>query len=129
MLSPRSDFLVPPQPYSSSDVYPWRFNRGLSYIRRPLLKVEHTSGDELIWGNRHLYHSHGYLFDLIVTSRIFAQSAKMRELIGKFNRERGDTFNDDVAKVRPVVLAADLVLANDKRARRYIEAYRQRQKQ
>jgi 5-methyltetrahydrofolate--homocysteine methyltransferase len=35
----------------------------------------------------------------------------------------------DVAKVRPIVLAADLVLANDKRARRYIEAYRQRQKQ
>ena len=34
----------------------------------------------------------------------------------------------DVAKVRPIVLAADLVLANDKRARRYIEAYRQRQK-
>ncbi len=35
----------------------------------------------------------------------------------------------DVAKVRPIVLAADLVLAHDKRARRYIEAYRQRQKQ
>jgi 5-methyltetrahydrofolate--homocysteine methyltransferase len=35
----------------------------------------------------------------------------------------------NVAKVRPSVLAADLVLANDKRARRYIEAYRQRQKQ
>ncbi|MDH5695498.1 MAG: dihydropteroate synthase [Dehalococcoidia bacterium] len=35
----------------------------------------------------------------------------------------------NVAKVRPIVLAADLVLANDKRARRYIEAYRQRQKQ
>jgi 5-methyltetrahydrofolate--homocysteine methyltransferase len=32
----------------------------------------------------------------------------------------------DVAKVRPVVLAADLVLARDKRARRYIEAYRER---
>ncbi|GAG24842.1 unnamed protein product, partial [marine sediment metagenome] len=32
----------------------------------------------------------------------------------------------DVARVRPIVLAADLVLANDKRARRYIEAYRQR---
>jgi len=35
----------------------------------------------------------------------------------------------DVAKVRPIVLATDLVLANDKRARRYVEAYRQRQKQ
>jgi len=35
----------------------------------------------------------------------------------------------DVAKVRPIILAADLVLGKDKRARRYIEAYRQRQKQ
>jgi 5-methyltetrahydrofolate--homocysteine methyltransferase len=34
----------------------------------------------------------------------------------------------DVAKVRPIVLAADLVLGRDKRARRFIEAYRQRQK-
>ena len=31
----------------------------------------------------------------------------------------------DAAKVRPIVLAADLILNRDKRARRYIEAYRQ----
>ena len=35
----------------------------------------------------------------------------------------------DVAKVRPAVLAADLLMGRDKYARRYIEAYRQRQKQ
>jgi 5-methyltetrahydrofolate--homocysteine methyltransferase len=35
----------------------------------------------------------------------------------------------DTAKVRPIVLAADLVLGRDNRARRYIEAYRQRPKQ
>jgi len=34
----------------------------------------------------------------------------------------------DVAKIRPAVLAADLVLNRDKRARRYIEAYRERQR-
>jgi 5-methyltetrahydrofolate--homocysteine methyltransferase len=34
----------------------------------------------------------------------------------------------DMAKVRPIILATDLVLGRDKRARRYIEAYRQRQK-
>ncbi len=34
----------------------------------------------------------------------------------------------DVVKVRPTILAADLVLGRDKRARRYIEAYRQRPK-
>ena len=33
----------------------------------------------------------------------------------------------DVAQVRPAVLAADLIAARDKRARRYIQAYRQRQ--
>jgi 5-methyltetrahydrofolate--homocysteine methyltransferase len=35
----------------------------------------------------------------------------------------------DAAKVRPSVVAADLLLSRDKHARRYIEAYRQRQKQ
>ncbi|MDH4300086.1 MAG: dihydropteroate synthase [Dehalococcoidia bacterium] len=34
----------------------------------------------------------------------------------------------DVAKVHPIILAADLVLGRDKRARRYVEAYRQRPK-
>jgi len=34
----------------------------------------------------------------------------------------------DVAKLRPAVLAADLILAKDKYARRYTEGYRQRQK-
>ncbi len=34
----------------------------------------------------------------------------------------------DAAKVRPIVLATELVLAKDNRARRYIEAFRQRQK-
>ena len=34
----------------------------------------------------------------------------------------------DVAKVRPIVLAADLALGRDRYAKRYIEAYRQRQK-
>jgi 5-methyltetrahydrofolate--homocysteine methyltransferase len=33
----------------------------------------------------------------------------------------------DAAKVRPIILAADLALAKDKRARRYVEAYRKRQ--
>jgi 5-methyltetrahydrofolate--homocysteine methyltransferase len=35
----------------------------------------------------------------------------------------------DTAKVRPIMLAADLVLGRDRRARRYIQAYRQRRMQ
>jgi 5-methyltetrahydrofolate--homocysteine methyltransferase len=35
----------------------------------------------------------------------------------------------DAAKVRPTVVAADLILGRDKHARRYVEAYRQRPKE
>jgi 5-methyltetrahydrofolate--homocysteine methyltransferase len=35
----------------------------------------------------------------------------------------------DAAKVRPAIVATDLILGRDRHARRYIEAYRQRQKQ
>jgi 5-methyltetrahydrofolate--homocysteine methyltransferase len=35
----------------------------------------------------------------------------------------------DVAKIRPAIVAADLILGRDRHARRYIEAYRQRQQQ
>jgi len=35
----------------------------------------------------------------------------------------------NVAKIRPAIVSADLILGRDRHARRYIEAYRQRQKQ
>jgi len=35
----------------------------------------------------------------------------------------------DVAKIRPAIVSADLILGRDRHARRYIEAYRQRQQQ
>jgi hypothetical protein len=96
-LGARSDYLSPPEPFSATDVYPWRFNRALSYVRRPLLKVEDSNGDVLLWGSRHIFNSHGYLFELIISSRLFSHSAKMRALTGQLNRERGETFNNDVA--------------------------------
>lgn len=99
ILSPRADYLDPPRPFSITDVYPWRFNRALSYVRRPLLKIERASGDEVLWGSRHLFNSHQYLFELIISSRLFTHSSKMRELTGHFNRERGETFNNDVASL------------------------------
>ncbi len=48
-------------------------------------------------------------------------------LIGECINSAGMTcLIADVAKVRPMVLAADLLLGRDERARRYIEAYRER---
>lgn len=44
-LRQREDFLVPPEPFRKEDVYPWRFNRELSFTRRPII----IRGDEMIW--------------------------------------------------------------------------------
>jgi hypothetical protein len=51
-LRQRRDFLIPPDPYTKEDVYPWRMNREYSFTRRPLI----IRNNQVIWGNRQLYH-------------------------------------------------------------------------
>jgi len=96
-LEPREDFLLPAPPFGKVDIYPWRYNRSLSYIRRPLLKIESKYGPGVLWGNRHLMHAFDYLLGLCFGGRLKAQSSKMKSLMSKFHKESGDAFNDAVA--------------------------------
>jgi len=98
-LEAREDFLKPRPPFRNEDVYPWRFNRALSYLRRPLLKRESGEGTEVLWGNRHLHTSIAHLVDLCVSGRLKAKSAQMTTLMSHLSKERGDRFNAKVAAV------------------------------
>jgi len=100
-LTARDDFLTPAAPYRQADVYPWRFGRPLSYIRRPLIVLpSQDEGAEVIqWGNRHLLNSAAYFSELFVNGRYKATSRKLKELNGRLNKRRGDDFNDTVASV------------------------------
>jgi len=91
-LGKRDDFLVPPKPYRKEDVYPWRFNRELSFTRRPLI----LHNDDLIWGNRQLHHMLRYTVDLIMDGRYKARHPKLLQLIGKLSDIRGNEFNSVV---------------------------------
>lgn len=51
-LTAREDFMKAPAGFRKEDVYPWRFNRQYSFVRRPIL----CRGNDLIWGIRQLYH-------------------------------------------------------------------------
>lgn len=91
-LIKRDNFLNPPKGYRREDVYPWRFNRELSFTRRPAI----IKGNELLWGNRQLYHMLIYIIDAINEGKFKAKSKKMKKLIGDISNRRGEAFNDAV---------------------------------
>jgi len=95
-LGPRADFLSP-EGFRQEDVYPWRLDRSLSYLRRPFI-VRNTDGrEECLWGFRHVYQVTHYLIDAWLHGRIEAKSAEMKKLVGELQNQRGEAFNNKVA--------------------------------
>ena len=113
-LSPRSDFLKPDNPYKPADVYPWKFNRSLSYLRRPFLRRECNGEIEVIWGIRHLYSASQYLIYLCLNGRLKAQSSEMKKVTSDLRNKQGEAFNDKVADL----LAQDSTLVVHRRVKK-----------
>lgn len=101
-LCPRKDFLNPDPPYRGEDVYPWRYNRALSYLRCPFV-IRHVDDEgcdtEVLWGTRHLTNFWKNIAALCRQGRLKARSPQMTRLMGEFNRRRGSEFNDTVAEL------------------------------
>jgi hypothetical protein len=94
----RDDFLSPPLPFRRAEVYPWRFNRELSYIRRPLLVRPAGDKDEVVWGVRHCFKAFDYLIGLCVGGRLKAKTPEMKRLISEGQDQDAKEFNDRVAE-------------------------------
>lgn len=94
-IKAREDFLIPPDGYTKLDVYPWRFNRKYSFIRRPVI----LRNDDLIWGNRQLYHMVEYVTHLIFEGQFPASSKEMKSLLGIISHDRGNKFNKFVVEM------------------------------
>ena len=91
-LAPRPDFLEPPG-FHRYDVYPWRFNRPLSLLRRPLVE----RGPELVWGRRAIRLAVDYLLNQIDSGRLPARSREMRLLKSTLSNASGNSFEEGVA--------------------------------
>ncbi len=53
-LIDRPDITTPPASYQYSDIFPWRYNRDLSYLRRPLVRLDDGGHAYYYFGYRHL---------------------------------------------------------------------------
>jgi len=89
-LKERKKFLEPPKEFRKEDILPWKFNRELSYLRRPFIIQNET----VYWSNRHLYYCGQYLIDLCLGGRLKAKSEKMKNLISKYQNIKGEKFNN-----------------------------------
>lgn len=98
-LAPRADFLDPPSGFDPRDLYPWVFNRRLSYLCRPLLRRDNGGGaPELLWGTRALSRAGEYLFRRSIEGRLKGRSEELRSLQGRITNHSGEEFNDRVAE-------------------------------
>lgn len=95
-IVPRADFLAPAG-FRKEDVYPWRYNRRYSVLRRPLLVRTTGSGSELVWGARTALLAGEYLLDLLLSGRLAATSAEMQALKAGLSDAAGKEFVADVA--------------------------------
>ncbi len=101
-LTPRDKFMS-----IGPDAFPWRFNRNMSYVRRPLV----LQGDELVFGFRSVFGTGPYWYSSLTSGRLqaSARTQPMKAYISKARRRINDDYAADVAaRLRSLGLAAEL---------------------
>ncbi|SFN21840.1 hypothetical protein SAMN05428949_1979 [Chitinophaga sp. YR627] len=96
MLS-RTSLGTPPAGYTSQDIFPWRYSRQLSYLRRPLAKVTEDGETIYYYGYRHLDMFFDNLLYLLYTGKLpETTSEKMDTWIGSILSGKGRPFRNEV---------------------------------
>lgn len=99
-LSARPRWDEPPKGFALKDIYPWRFGRRLSYITRPILKVDSNDDPLLLIAPTALREGFSYVVDGAYCGSLeqtFFRSEEMKNTWWGKARE-GYTFNAEVAE-------------------------------
>lgn len=100
---------LPAGGYEFIDIIPWRYNRMLSVIRKPLIIVDIDGESIVYWGVRQLLQSRMTWAEQLLSGR-FRSSAgsKVSKVLGKFANKRGDDLVEAVVKsIDPTNLIID----------------------
>lgn len=100
-LVPRPKYEISPEGYDADkDIFPWIYNRRISYLVRPLVIGPEPKDDPLIfWGPRHMHEALRILMDNIYTGRYLREdkiSPEMRAMISRAQNESAKSFEKEV---------------------------------
>lgn len=96
-LDKRAEYLTPPTGMSGRDVFPWIYNRELSYLRRPIVRYVLADGNMcLMLGSRSCIAAGLQLTDLLYSGRLRNVGKKLKDLLGVFEAKKGHVFNEEV---------------------------------
>jgi hypothetical protein len=98
-LVSRESFRTPPEPFSYKDTAPWRFHRGLSYKRRPLIVRERNARPLLTWTHVHTVTSLMDFVEDVVQGRITPRSPDMKRYRAGVSGKRGDPLEREIVEV------------------------------
>ena len=97
-LRSRSSFYGPPVS-DISDVFPWKFDRDISFIRRPIILVGDGEDLKVYWGNRHLANAMGHLVQLCTSSKLKPKTLRLKQIISTRRNVEAREFEDEVGLV------------------------------
>ena len=96
----RNQWDSPPEGFSMKDILPWRYNRRLSFVFRPILIDGLTPESRLYYIANRIAMGLALLIDRLTEGHFpqeFASSEEMRSYLGRVDFQKGSEFEDQVA--------------------------------
>lgn len=96
-LDKRVGYLTPPTGLTGKDIFPWVYNRELSFLRRPIVRYQETEGHiSCIFAFRSCLMAGLQLTELLLSGRLRNVGQEMSDLLGQFEAKKGRVFNEEV---------------------------------
>ncbi|MES2387840.1 MAG: SEC-C metal-binding domain-containing protein [Bacteroidota bacterium] len=98
-LQERGEYFTAPEGYKNEDVFPWKYNREFSLLRRPIVEFKDDSGLPcLMWGIRSAVTAAKQIEQLFRNGRLKYGKENINLLLGENNEELGKSFRKRVLK-------------------------------